>query len=111
MMKFNKGKYRALHLGANNCIHQYRPGTDLVERRSAEMDLGVLVDNRMRMNQQCAIVAKVSVIVCCIKKSMDSRLRDVILSLCFALMRTHLEYCVRFWTPQFKKTAEGHKDE
>ena len=49
-MRFNKGMCRVLHLGRNNCIHQYRLGADLLERSFAEKDLGV--DNRLAVSQQ-----------------------------------------------------------
>ena len=63
-------------------MHEYRLGPDLLERSSEEKDLGVLVDNRLTMSQQCALVAKkVSGFLGCVKKSMASRLREVILPL------------------------------
>jgi len=39
-------------------MHQYKIGADLLERNSAEKDLEVLVDNRLAMSKQRALVDK-----------------------------------------------------
>ncbi|KAJ7428342.1 rna-directed dna polymerase from mobile element jockey-like [Pitangus sulphuratus] len=116
-LKFNKGKWRVPHLGRNNLRHQYRLGADQLEGSSSEKDLGVLVSNKLSMSQQCVLVAKkANGVLVYIRKSIDSRLREVILSLYSALMRPHLECCVQFWAPQDKRCGapggpvEGKKD-
>ena len=76
-------------------MHQYRLGADLLTRSSLEKDLGVLLDSRLAMSQQCAPVVKnASGILGYITKSVARRSGEVILPLYSGPMRPHLECCV-----------------
>ncbi|GAB0203905.1 cAMP-dependent protein kinase inhibitor alpha [Grus japonensis] len=73
LMRFNKAKSKILHMGRGKPWYQYRQGDEGVDSSPVEKDLGVLVDEKLNMSRQCILGR--------IKRSMTSRLREVILLL------------------------------
>jgi len=58
LMEFNKEKSKVPHLGRISPMYQYMLGAAQLESSLAEKDLGVLVDTKLNMSQQCAFAEK-----------------------------------------------------
>ncbi|KAJ7421908.1 hypothetical protein BTVI_15887 [Pitangus sulphuratus] len=82
-MQFNKTKCKVIKPGQGNPQYQYRLGHKQIKSTPAEKDLDLLLDERLDLSQQCALAAqKANFILGCIKSSVVSRLREMILPLC-----------------------------
>ena len=103
LMKLNKDRHKIMHLGKHNPGVQYRLGSTWLESSSVERDLGVLVDRKLNMSEQCAAANRM---LGCIEKGITSREKEVIIPLYSVLVRPHLEYCVQFWSPPYKKDVD-----
>ena len=79
-------------------------GDKRIEHNPAENYMGVLVNGKLDMSQHCALAdQKANHMLRCIKSSVASRAKEVILPLYSAPVMFHLEYCIQMWSPQYMR--------
>jgi len=105
-VKLNKLKCQILHLGWSHTGHECELGEEWLESSPVGRGLGVLVGSRLSRSQQGAWQPRGQTHLGCIKHSMTSRSKEGIVPLYSALVCPHLEYCVLFWAPPFKKDVK-----
>ena len=94
-----------LHFGPNTPMLSYRHGVKQLDSCVAEKDLRALVDSWLNVSQHCARwPRRPPGLLACIRSSVASRGRKVIVPLYLALVRLHHKYCVQSWAPHYKKS-------
>ena len=103
-MRLNEAQCRVLHLGRGGPRYLDKLGEEALESSRVEKDLGVLVDEKLDVSQQCALAAqKANCVLGCITKRVSSREREGIVPLCSALVKPHVKHRVQAWSPQHRK--------
>lgn len=96
-IKFNKCQ------GQNNDGHKFRLWDKMARNLLVRKRFGVLVNCRLNISQQWALAAKsANYIFGYVKYVIASLSKVAINSLYLVLVRSHLEYYMWFWVPQYK---------
>ena len=85
----------------------YKLGGELIASSPDEKDLRVLVDEKVSMSKQCMLAAwKANGIMGFIRTGVNSRMREMTVTLYSALVRPQLEYCIQDWGPQHRQEVD-----
>ena len=99
-MMFNDQKSKYVHIGHKNTYAYYSIGGVEVINSSYERYLGVIIDESLNYNRQCAkAVLSANKIMGIINRTYSCKRKDNIFYLYKSLARPHLEYCCQAWRP------------
>ena len=106
-MKFNIEKCKVLHIGSNNDCVQYYMNDQQLSAVDKEKDLGITISSDLKPSQHCSEVFKTAnKLVGFIGRTFENKSERIILKLYNSLVRPHLEYCVQFWSPYYRKDID-----
>ena len=104
---FNVEKCKVMHFGRSNEKAAYKIGDSTLQVVNSEKDLGVMVQDDLKVSMQCAeVVNRANRILGMIKRTFESRSKDIILRLYKCLVRPHLDYCAQAWRPHLQKDID-----
>ena len=73
-MKFNRDNCKVPHLGKRNQLHSYKMVDTWLSKTMSEKDLGIVVDHKLNLSQQCDVaIKKANAILGCITGSIASK--------------------------------------
>ena len=106
-LDFNVDKCKVIHFGRVNPNTIYALNNKEPKVVEEEKDLGVIVNQDLKVASQCAAAVKTAnKTLGLIKRTFSSRSKDVIVRLYKSLVRPHLEYCMSVWRPHYIKDID-----
>ena len=96
-----------LHIGSNNDQVDYSMNGSELSKADQEGDLGVIISKDLKPTLQCKEVIKTAnKLIGFIGRAFEHKSEKVIRTLYNSLVRPHLEYCVQFWSPYYRKDID-----
>src|SRR5437867_97671 len=103
-MLFNVDKCKVMHFSANNTKEPYSINNTVLNDVEEEKDLGVIVQNNLKVSQQCSKVVKTANrVLGMTNRTFQNKSKETIIPLYKSLVRPNLEYCVQVWSPHLIK--------
>eukprot|EP00061_Rhincodon_typus_P001239 g14145.t1 len=107
-MEFNPEKCEVIHFGRLNLRAEYRDRGRILGSEEEQRDLGVHVHRSLKIATQVdRFVKKTYGVLSFIVRGIEFKNREVMLQLYKTLVRQHLEYCVQFSSPHYRKDVEA----
>ena len=95
---FNDDKCKVLQIGNRNVQANYTMNGK---------QLAKVISSDLKPSKQCSEVVKTAnKLIGFIGRSFEFRTEEIILNLYNTLVRPHLEYCVQYWSPYYKKDID-----
>ena len=106
-MDFNINKCKVLNIGSYNDKFSYNMNNTVLDNVNQEKDLGIIISSDLKPSRQCTeAIKKANKLVGFIGRAFEFKSEDIILTLYNSLVRPHLEYCVQFWSPYYRKDID-----
>ena len=111
-MSFNYSKCKSMHFGRNNPENVYTIKLEdneihQIEKTELERDLGILISNDLKWeNQVNKAVKTANSVIAQIKNSFTYFDSSLVKLLYVSLVRPHLEYAVSVWNPYLRKDID-----
>ena len=103
-MEFNLDKCEVMHFGRLNQGRTYSVNGRALGGVTEQRDLGIQVHSSLKVEAQVdRVVKKAFSMLGFIGQNIEYRSWDVLLKLYKTLVKPHLEYCVQFWSPYYRK--------
>ncbi len=98
-MSCNAKKCHVLHVDTRNQKYYYEMNGVKLESVQCVKALGVSITSNLKFSQQCKDVAgKASRMLSFINRKFSFKNKDIILPLYISLIKSYLEYAVKFWS-------------
>ncbi|XP_062906374.1 uncharacterized protein LOC134347835 [Mobula hypostoma] len=103
-MEFNADKGEVLHFGRTNQNRTYMVNGRALKNAVEQRDLEIMLHSSLKVESHVdRVVKKAFGMLAFINQSIEYRSWEVMLELYKALARPNLEYCVQFWSPNYRK--------
>ena len=107
LMPFNVDKCKIMHVGRGVTSNEYFMHASKLIDVDNECDLGVIIQNDLKVSSQCNKVCKTANrILGMISRTFIYKSESILLKLYKSLVRPHLDYCVQAWRPHLQKDIE-----